>query len=148
MAKVTRSLILPQEIKLNRANLIIPGVTSVTVTESEDLQKKIKTATMPDSTVRSGGDPEAGESSFKFPMHHKVELASIKAYLKLCETQFPGYKRDWTWVYSSVSGINVQGIMLVGAFVTGFTVPGTKMNDEGNQAEITIAFGHDDIVLL
>lgn len=140
-----KGVISPDHIAVSEYQLIFLGIPPLTITEISGIEQELKTTTLPDQTVASGGDTMPIEFSIKIPLNETVQIAALYAWFSLCKIGAPGYKKMGTLLLQSVSGSVLRVFSLENAFPFKPALPDLAMENEGELAVEEWGFKADDI---
>lgn len=132
-------------IPLHNFELVVPGVVPLTLLTSDDIEERLNVVEMPDRTKRSSGEKMSVAFTGAIPMHHDVEAASLEAWYKQCQAPVdPGYRKAGSMVFYRLDG-TPRTFSLVNLWISGRTVPGGAMDNEGEPAMLTYFFEADEV---
>lgn len=138
-----RGKIKNNHIPLNSFELIVAGLPAITIVTTDDIEQMITAVTMPDGTIRSGGKTEPVEFTFTIPMHHDVEQAAMEYWKKLAEGPVGStYLKAASLIYYRNEG-GPKSYTFSNMWVSGRTIPGGDMGNEGEMAVVTFAVKAD-----
>jgi hypothetical protein len=140
-----KGLIKENHIPLNKFDLLVLGMPKITLISFDDIEEELEAVTLPDRTVRSGGQTKPVNFSGKLPMHHDVEIAAMELWYKQGQDPVqPGYKKAATMIFYRGDG-GVRTFSLLNLWISGRTIPGGDMKNEGEMAELTYKFQADEV---
>jgi len=132
-------------IPLNKFELLVAGLPQITLITTDDIEESINVIEMPDRTKRSGGQTSAVEFTGTIPMHHDVEVAALEAWYK--QGQDPvqeGYLKAGSMMWYRNDG-SPRPFELINLWVSGRTIPGGDMENDGEPAMLTFTFQADEV---
>jgi len=134
-------------IPLNKMELVVPGMPTLTVITSDELEEAIQAVDLPDRTKASGGNAEPVEFSIEIPMHHSDEIQAMDLWFRAAKDPvLPTYKRPATLRWPSISGKSRKSYTLTGVWVMTRTIPGGDMTNEGEEANVSYALSADEVL--
>jgi hypothetical protein len=102
--------------------------------------------TMPDGTIRSGGKTEPVEFTLSIPMHHDVEQAAMEYWKKLAEGPVRStYLKAGSLIFYRSDG-TPKSYTFSNMWISGRTIPGADMGNEGEMAAVTFAVKADYVL--
>jgi hypothetical protein len=132
-------------IPLNKFELLIAGLPQITLITTDDIEEQLNVIEMPDRTRRSGGQTSSVEFTGTIPMHHDVQVAALEAWYK--QGQDPvqeGYLKAGSMVFYRNDG-TPRPFELINIWVSGRTIPGGDMANDGEPAMLTFRFEADEV---
>lgn len=137
----------PDHIPVNKYEMLILGMPSITFTKISGMEVEIDTVELPDRTVASGGNVAAIEFTAEMPMHHMVELAALEVWLE--EGQDPvssTYKKAGTLIMKSGTGDTIKTYSMIGLWCCKRKLPDLDFEDEGAMAVVEWTFYCDNVL--
>ena len=126
------------QIGLNKYELIIIGLPPLTFTAISGIEDELETPTMPDRTIRSGGNKGPVEFTADLPAHHLEQQAAMEAWFLECQDPVsPTYLKVATLLMISATGNIVKSFTLMQALCGKRATPDLEMENEGELAVIT-----------
>ena len=132
-------------IPLNKFELIVAGLPKITLTSTEGIDEEIAVIEMPDRTSRSGGQTKPIKFSGKIPMHHDVEVAALEIWYKQAQDPVQeGYLKAGSMMFYRSNG-DPRPFELINLWISGRSIPGGDMGNEGEPAMLTFKFEADEV---
>jgi len=133
-------------IPVNKFSLMVVGMPALTVTELSGIEIELQTTTLPDRTVRSGGNTLPVEFTAKMVLHHLEQSVAMNLWFEQAKSSLPGYLRTATLIAFSASGSILRSWAITNMFPSKDAVPDFDMNNEGEYAGDTWTFKADDVL--
>ena len=132
-------------IPLNKFELIVAGLPQITLVTTDDIEETLGVIEMPDRTKRSGGQTSPVEFTGKIPMHHDVQVAALELWYKEGQDPVqPGYRKAGSMMFSRLNG-DPRPFELISLWISGRTIPGGDMANDGEPAMLTYKFQADEV---
>ena len=134
-------------IPINKYELLVLGMPSLTPTEVSGIEDELQTTELPDRTRASGGNRGPTEFTMMLPMHHLLEQAAMEVwYRESQDPVLPTYKKVGTLIHKSNSGETLRTYSLLKAFPTKRVLPDLEMENEGEIALVEWTISVDDLL--
>ena len=141
-----KGAIKPDPILINKFDLLVIGMVSLTGVEISGLEDELVVIELPDRTVASGGFRKATEFSIKIPMHHEVEMLAMELWYRESQDPIlPTYKKPCTLVHKSHTSNKSKNYTLIGVFPKKRTLPDLEMANDGELATVEWLMSVDDV---
>ena len=132
-------------IPLNKFELLVTGLPTLTLITTDDIEEALNVIEMPDGTKRSGGQTDAPEFTGQIPMHHDVQVLALELWYKQGQDPIQeGYLKAGSLVFYRGSG-TPRPFELINLWVSGRTIPGGDMDNDGEPAMLTFTFQADNV---
>lgn len=132
-------------IPLNKFDLIVSGMIPITLVTTDNIEEKLAVVDLPDRTKRSGGQTGAIEFTGKIPLHHDVQVAALEAWYDMGKDPVQaGYLKSASLMWYRNNG-DPRPFELVNLWISGRTIPGGDMKNDGEEAELTFNFVCDEV---
>lgn len=132
-------------IPINKFEMIISGMIPITLVTTDDIEEKLGVVDLPDRTKRSGGQTGAIEFSGKIPLHHDVQVAALEAWFAMGKDPVQlGYLKSGSLIWYRNNG-DPRTFELVNIWISGRTIPGGDMANDGDPAMLTFMFVCDEV---
>lgn len=130
---------------LNKVQLLVSGLPEIVITTTDDIEENLTVVTMPDRTKRSGGQTDAIEFTGMLPMHHEAQRLALDFWYKQGKDPVQdGYRKAGSLVFTRVDG-RILPFEFTNLWISGRTVPGSDMSNDGEAAILTYKFQADEI---
>jgi hypothetical protein len=125
----------PDHIPVNKYELAILGLGSVTFTKVSGLETELGVIDLPDRTRATGGQKGASELTVEVPMHHTDEIALMDSWFDDGQDPVaPNYKKPGTLQHLSNTRNILKEYALEGVWCSKRKLPDLDMANDGEQA--------------
>lgn len=130
---VMKGQIQPGHIPVNKFELLVVGLPTLTVIEVSGIEEELNVVELPDRTKASGGVTNSVEFTITLPGHHSVEIAAMEAwYLESQDPVTPTYKKAASLLMQSVALLGpTRTFNLINVFPMKRKLPSLEMKNEG-----------------
>jgi hypothetical protein len=141
-----KGVIAPDHVPVNNYQMIVNGLPPLVFTEVSGIEDELEKVDLPDRTTASGGNRKSTEVTVKLPAHHVVMRQAMENWYKEGQDPVsPTYKKNATYILTSLSRLQAISYRLTGVWVSGRTLPDGEMENEGEMAVIEYTLTVDDI---
>lgn len=132
-------------IPVNNWQLLVIGGPPLTIIEQSGFEDELKTVTLPDQTVATGGTRNPVEFDITMPAHHTAEQVFMEAwFLESQDPVSPTYKKVATSIDFDIHGEVARTWSLIGLFPKKRVTSDKDMNDDGEMATVVWTMSADD----
>lgn len=142
-----KGVLQPDHIPLNKYELRIRDLPSITFITISGLEEELETTDLPDRTAASGGDTKPVEFTGTMPLHHLTEMQAMEEWFQDSQDPVaPNYKKTGTLVLTSITGLVRKTFLILGMFPCKRKTGDLEMANEGELHVVEWTFKGDDIL--
>lgn len=142
-----KGAIKPNHMSVNKYQLLVVGMPSLTPTEISGIEVELQTVDLPDRTKASGGNTTAVEFTMVMPLHHSVEQAGMEAWFRESRDPVsPTYKKAASLVHHRIGLGAPRVLQLIGLFPMKRKMPDLEMANEGEMATVEWTMSADAVM--